>query len=52
MSSEFRSLYCKHGNYIGGFWGVDYICGPCEDGDMDTELVDCQDDRDYQDEED
>jgi len=26
------SPYCKHGTYIGGPSGPDYICGPCEDG--------------------
>lgn len=25
--------YCKHGTYIGSWWGPDYLCGYCEDGD-------------------
>ncbi len=24
--------YCKHGTFIGGPGGPDYLCGPCEDG--------------------
>jgi hypothetical protein len=27
-----RSQYCKHGRFIGSWWGPDYICGACEDG--------------------
>jgi hypothetical protein len=24
--------YCKHGTFIGSWWGPDYLCGWCEDG--------------------
>jgi len=24
--------YCKHGNFIGSWWGPDILCGDCEDG--------------------
>lgn len=27
------SPYCKHGTYIGGSSGADYLCGRCEMGD-------------------
>lgn len=27
------SVYCKHGTFIGGPLGPDYICGWCEQGD-------------------
>jgi hypothetical protein len=26
-----RDGYCKHGTYVGGI-GVDWMCGPCENG--------------------
>lgn len=26
-----REGYCKHGKYVGGI-GIDWMCGPCEDG--------------------
>jgi hypothetical protein len=26
------SQYCKHGTFIGSWWGPDYMCGKCEDG--------------------
>jgi hypothetical protein len=26
------SQYCKHGTFIGSWWGPDYLCGWCEDG--------------------
>lgn len=26
------SQYCKHGTFVGSWWGPDYICGKCEDG--------------------
>jgi hypothetical protein len=29
------SQYCKHGTFIGSWWGPDYLCGACEDG-LDT----------------
>lgn len=22
--------YCKHGNFIGSWWGPDILCGECE----------------------
>lgn len=22
--------YCKHGTFIGSWWGPDYLCGLCE----------------------
>jgi hypothetical protein len=25
--------YCKHGTFIGSWWGPDILCGPCEMGD-------------------
>lgn len=27
-----ESQYCKHGTFIGSWWGPDYMCGLCEDG--------------------
>lgn len=24
------SQYCKHGTFIGSWWGPDYLCGQCE----------------------
>jgi hypothetical protein len=24
--------YCRHGKWIGSWWGPDYLCGSCEDG--------------------
>jgi hypothetical protein len=30
---EFPGDTCRHGNYIGGPSGPDYICGACEDAD-------------------
>lgn len=26
---------CKHGTFIGSWWGPDYLCGQCESGDPD-----------------
>ena len=26
------SQHCKHGTFVGSWWGPDYICGKCEDG--------------------
>jgi hypothetical protein len=26
------SQYCPHGTFIGSWWGLDYLCGWCEDG--------------------
>lgn len=26
------SQYCRHGTWIGSWWGPDYLCGWCEDG--------------------
>jgi hypothetical protein len=26
------SQYCKHGTFIGSWWGPDYLCQACEDG--------------------
>lgn len=31
-SEGYDPHYCKHGNYVGTWWGPDYMCGPCEDG--------------------
>ena len=28
-----RSQYCKHGKFIGSWWGPDILCGYCEAGD-------------------
>lgn len=28
-----KSQYCKHGTFIGSWWGPDLMCGKCEDGD-------------------
>lgn len=28
-----KSQYCKHGNFIGSWWGPDILCGECEMGD-------------------
>lgn len=25
-----KSLYCKHGTYVGDEYGPDYLCGQCE----------------------
>ena len=27
------SQYCKHGKFIGSWWGPDILCGHCELGD-------------------
>ena len=27
-----RSQYCKHGKFIGSWWGPDILCGACEFG--------------------
>lgn len=27
------SQYCKHGTFIGSWWGPDILCGRCEMGD-------------------
>lgn len=27
-----RDGYCKHGKYVGGGVGIDWMCGLCEDG--------------------
>lgn len=27
-----RSQYCKHGRFIGSWWGPDILCGACEAG--------------------
>ena len=27
-----RSQYCKHGKFIGSWWGPDILCGYCEAG--------------------
>jgi hypothetical protein len=27
------SQYCKHGRFIGSWWGPDILCGACEAGD-------------------
>ena len=26
------SQYCRHGTFIGSWWGPDYLCGACEMG--------------------
>jgi hypothetical protein len=26
------SQYCRHGSFIGSWWGPDYLCGYCESG--------------------
>ena len=26
------SQYCRHGTFIGSWWGPDHMCGMCEDG--------------------
>lgn len=31
--------YCKHGGYVGDPYGPDYMCGTCEAGISDLELV-------------
>jgi hypothetical protein len=31
--------YCKHGTWIGSWWGPDYMCGACEDGTTDRDYV-------------
>ena len=23
--------YCRHGRFVGSWWGPDYLCGECED---------------------
>jgi hypothetical protein len=28
-----KSQYCKHGKFIGSWWGPDILCGKCEMGD-------------------
>lgn len=33
------SVYCEHGTYVGGWAGGDYLCGPCEDGISQAQLV-------------
>jgi len=25
-----KSQYCKHGTFIGSWWGPDILCGKCE----------------------
>jgi len=25
--------YCRHGTWIGSWWGPDYLCAACESGD-------------------
>lgn len=27
-----KSQYCRHGNFIGSWWGPDILCGACEVG--------------------
>jgi hypothetical protein len=27
-----ESQYCRHGSFIGSWWGPDYLCGACEMG--------------------
>lgn len=31
--------YCKHGTFIGSWWGPDYLCGWCEDGTSDADYA-------------
>ena len=31
--------FCKHGRFIGSWWGPDYMCGLCEDGVTDEEYA-------------
>lgn len=31
-TGEGGSLYCRHGSYLGTWYGPDYLCGACEDG--------------------
>lgn len=30
--------HCKHGTFIGSWWGPDILCGPCEDGSPDITI--------------
>ena len=39
-----RSQYCKHGTFIGSWWGPDILCGRCEEGDFNESR---SDDTDY-----
>lgn len=34
-----RREHCKHGTYVGGWAGPDYLCGYCEDGIGDHEYA-------------
>jgi hypothetical protein len=31
------SQYCRHGTWIGSWWGPDYLCPRCEMGDDEQE---------------
>jgi hypothetical protein len=33
FDDEYRRTHCKHGTFIGGALGPDYLCGKCEMGD-------------------
>lgn len=30
--------YCRHGSFIGSWWGPDYLCGQCESSEDDPSL--------------
>jgi hypothetical protein len=32
--------YCRHGSFIGSWWGPDYLCGQCESNEDDPSLND------------
>lgn len=38
-TGEGGNLYCRHGSYLGTWWGPDYMCGACEDGMGDYEYA-------------
>lgn len=40
-----ESQYCKHGTFIGSWWGPDVLCGYCEDGTTDAEYREIMESR-------
>lgn len=33
------SQFCRHGTFIGSWWGPDYLCGDCEAGTTDRDYI-------------
>jgi len=36
---SYDSTHCKHGTFVGGWAGPDYMCGYCEDGISDEDFA-------------